>query len=133
MVYIKYNRALRRRYNARDTLDPIILEDTGVQNANEWFMEALDEENIPVFEGDDLFWGHVADAMGVNEPPYATRKTSGKNGAAAASTSNSKSKGKGLCLVDEESEEERDASAYKDHVSGSDGDEEPEYEELDDF
>jgi len=135
LVYIKYNRALRRRYDARDTIDPIILDDTNVQDPHEWLMGVLgDEEDDMVHEGEDLSWTTAADAMGVNEPLYATR-TSGGRGVAGTSTSRKR----GRQLVDEEdidfgeeSEEEHDASGYKECVSGSDEDE-PEYEDLDDL
>ena len=148
MVYIKYNRALRRRHDARDTIDPIILDDTNVQDPHEWLMGVLeDEEDDMVHEGEDLAWTTVADAMGVDEPFYATR-TSGNQGGARTSTSaasvrrgaeTSTSRKRGRQLVDEddfdfgeESEEEHDASVYKECVSGSDEDE-PEYEDLDDL
>ncbi|XP_075500617.1 uncharacterized protein LOC142539215 [Primulina tabacum] len=36
LVYIKYNRALRRRYDMRDTIDPISLAD--IDDSNEWLM-----------------------------------------------------------------------------------------------
>ncbi|KAL0406491.1 UNVERIFIED_CONTAM: hypothetical protein Slati_3963000 [Sesamum latifolium] len=65
LVYIKYNRALRRRYDARDTIDPIALDD--IDESNEWLLGRLnlseedgDEENARVFEDDDLTWGDVA-------------------------------------------------------------------------
>ncbi|KAJ9542777.1 hypothetical protein OSB04_029283 [Centaurea solstitialis] len=75
LVYIKYNRALRRRHDARDTIDPIILDDTNVQDPHEWLMGVLeDEEDDMVHEGEDLTWTTVADAMGVDEPLYAKER-----------------------------------------------------------
>ena len=136
LVYIKYNRALRRRHDARDTIDPIILDDTNVQDPHEWLMGVLeDEEDDIVHEGEDLSWTTVADAMGVNEPLYATR-TSGGRGVAGTSTSRKR----GRQLVDEdddfdfgkESEEEHDTSGCKDCVSEQEKDD-PEYEDLDDL
>lgn len=150
LVYIKYNRALRRRYDARDTIDPIILDDTNVQDPHEWLMGVLeDEEDDLVHEGEDLSWNTVADAMGVDEPLHATR-TSSRQGGAGTSTSApvrrgggaSTSRRRGRQLVDEEddfdfgeeSEEEHDTSGYKDCVSGSESEgDEPEYEDLDDL
>ncbi|KAJ9557009.1 hypothetical protein OSB04_011623 [Centaurea solstitialis] len=146
LVYINYNRAMRRRHDVRDTIDPIILDDTNVQDPHEWLMGVLeDEEDDMVHEGEDLTWTTVADAMGVDEPLYATRK-SGNLGGAGTSTSaapvrrgveTSTSRKRGRHLVDEEdfdfgeeSEEEHDASVYKECVSGSDEDE-LEYEDLD--
>ncbi|KAL0394959.1 UNVERIFIED_CONTAM: hypothetical protein Slati_4462100 [Sesamum latifolium] len=55
LVYIKYNRVLRRRYDARDTIDPIALDD--INESNEWLLGRLnlseeddDEENARVIE-----------------------------------------------------------------------------------
>lgn len=149
LVYIKYNRALRRRFDARDTIDPIILDDTNVQDPHEWLMGVLEDEDDLVHEGEDLSWTTAADAMGVNEPIHATR-TSGRQGGAETSTSapvrrgagTSTSRRRGRQLVDEDedfdfgedSEEEHDATGYKDCVSGSEsGEDEPEYEDLDDL
>ncbi|KAL0368321.1 UNVERIFIED_CONTAM: hypothetical protein Scaly_1051000 [Sesamum calycinum] len=51
--------ALRRRYDARDTIDPIALDD--IDESNEWFLGRLDlseedddEGNARVYEDDDL-------------------------------------------------------------------------------
>ncbi|KAK4423958.1 hypothetical protein Salat_1978700 [Sesamum alatum] len=81
-----------------------------------------DEENARVFEDDDLTWGDVARAAGVDEDAYAfhprsskniTSKASSSKGSSLkafkatknASTSSSKSTKNPLCLVDEEEEE----------------------------
>ncbi|XP_059658690.1 uncharacterized protein LOC132305021 [Cornus florida] len=62
LVFIKYNRALRRRYNMRDTLDPILLDD--INESNEWLTGRInddsDTEDDLVFEDDSLTWGYVA-------------------------------------------------------------------------
>ncbi|CAL5349728.1 unnamed protein product [Camellia sinensis] len=50
LVFVKYNRALRRRYNSRDTIDPIALTD--VDESNEWLVGRMEEELV--FE-DDTF------------------------------------------------------------------------------
>ncbi|XP_059654196.1 uncharacterized protein LOC132300907 [Cornus florida] len=53
LVFIKYNRALRRRYNMRDTLDPILLDD--IDESNEWLtgrMDDSDAEHDLVYEDD---------------------------------------------------------------------------------
>ncbi|KAJ9565872.1 hypothetical protein OSB04_001838 [Centaurea solstitialis] len=111
LVYIKYNRALTRRHDTRDTIDPIILDDTNVQDPHELLMGVLeDEEDDMVHEGEDLTWTTVADAMEVDEPLYATRK-SGNLGGAETSTSaapvrrgaeTSTSRKRGRHLVDED-------------------------------
>ncbi|KAL6554980.1 hypothetical protein OROGR_006238 [Orobanche gracilis] len=127
LVYIKYNRALRRRYDCRDTIDPIILDETSVVDPNEWLAGIFDDEegDALVHDGDDLTWGDVARAAGVHEPLYNLRKTqdscANKGGNEKGSSSTSKSKGKGKMQLideeefnfDEESEEEKDAETYK--------------------
>ncbi|KAL0319727.1 UNVERIFIED_CONTAM: hypothetical protein Sradi_5234200 [Sesamum radiatum] len=72
LVYIKYNRALKGRYDARDTINPIALDD--IDESNEWLLgrsnlseEDDDEENAHMYEDDDLTWGDVARASGVDE------------------------------------------------------------------
>nr|KAJ0197303.1 hypothetical protein LSAT_V11C700367210 [Lactuca sativa] len=135
LVYIKYNRALRRRYNMRDTIDPIILDYGNVLDPTEWLMGGEEEEeDAPVFEGENLTWGQVADAVGACEPPYST--TSRNRGAIDKSASSSR----GRCLIDEDDdnnlgEEENDVAAYKDFEPSpiQDDDDEPVYEDLDDL
>ncbi|KAL0439647.1 UNVERIFIED_CONTAM: hypothetical protein Slati_2447700 [Sesamum latifolium] len=117
LVFIKYNRALRRRYDTRDTIDPILLDE--IDESNEWLLGSLtldsDEENTTVFEDDDLTWGDVARAVGVDEEAYSLRSQSTKEpwGTSKASpseaskkASSSKSTGRRLNLIDEEEEEE---------------------------
>ncbi|KAL8529988.1 hypothetical protein ACS0TY_007167 [Phlomoides rotata] len=123
LVYVKYNRALKRRYEARGRLDPISL--TNIDESNEWVTGRMeeDEEDELVFEGDDLTWGVVARASGVDEPAYDTRgkgkgkepETSSRKQVEKGKGSKSKGKGKGKSvggntskLIDEEEEEEEE-------------------------
>ncbi|KAK4416940.1 hypothetical protein Salat_2519500 [Sesamum alatum] len=74
--FIKYNRALKRRYDARDTIDPILLHE--IDESNEWLLGRLtlddsDEENVNAFEDDDLTWGDVAQATRVDVDAYNFR------------------------------------------------------------
>ncbi|KAH0722496.1 hypothetical protein KY290_005147 [Solanum tuberosum] len=83
LVFIKYNRTLRRRYNARNVIDPIRLDN--IDDANEWLTG-----------GDsDFTWGVVGEASGVEENRYDLR----------GNTSSSHRRGKevatSLFLVDE--------------------------------
>jgi len=48
MVYVKFNRALQRRYKKEGSGDPIILED--IDESNEWLMGWMDNYD----EDDDL-------------------------------------------------------------------------------
>ena len=43
LVYVKYNRALKRRYDARDRIDPISLKD--IDDSNEWLMGKMEGES----------------------------------------------------------------------------------------
>ncbi|OIT39848.1 hypothetical protein A4A49_57675, partial [Nicotiana attenuata] len=103
LVFTKYNRTLRRRYNARNVIDPISLDN--IDDANEWLTgvpeDHADEE---VFEDtSDLTWGDVAEAREIGERIYGLR--------GSTSTSSSQRKGKEaatLSLVDEEEEVEED-------------------------
>ncbi|XP_022014421.1 uncharacterized protein LOC110913912 [Helianthus annuus] len=127
LVYIKYNRALRRRYDMRDTIDLIILDDGNLQDPNEWLKGALkgleeNEENALVHEAEDLTYGDVATAVGANEAVYYTRRsgnTSQRERSEGTSTSRSSSrpKPKRRTLVDEDDFdveiEENDVAPYK--------------------
>nr|CAD1820370.1 unnamed protein product [Ananas comosus var. bracteatus] len=76
LVYVKYNRALMRRYNLRDTIDSIVLND--VDDSNEWLTGVMDSDGEDdnekglVWKDDTLTWGDVAKAVGVNEPSHHT-------------------------------------------------------------
>ncbi|XP_059669550.1 uncharacterized protein LOC132314745 [Cornus florida] len=79
LVFIKYNRALRRRYNMRDTLDPILLDD--IDESNEWLtgkMDDSDAEHDLVYEDDSLTWGDVANFAGIGEASRPQRSTRSK-------------------------------------------------------
>jgi len=116
LVFVKSNRALKRRREEGTSRDPILLKD--IDESNEWLlgrMEGDSDEDDLVFEDDTLTWAAVAQACGANEPRYLTRsrgskttttcKTSTKDkGKAPASTS--KSSGARLHLIDEDEEEE---------------------------
>ncbi|OIT30989.1 hypothetical protein A4A49_59060, partial [Nicotiana attenuata] len=108
LVYIKYNRTLRRRYEARDTIDPIMLDN--IDEANEWLTGApQNHEDEQVYEGDDLDWGTVSMAIGVEENIYGLGASSSSyKGKGVASSSRS--------LIDEESEEEEDDSQYNANI-----------------
>ena len=79
-MYIKYTRALKKRYNKRDTIDPIILKE--IDESNEWLIRIMDDENSHdhvdaqddlVFDDDDLTWGDIARASKAKEPRFDTR------------------------------------------------------------
>ncbi|RVW73771.1 hypothetical protein CK203_057624 [Vitis vinifera] len=78
LVYIKYNRALKRRYNELNTIDPISLKD--IDDSNEWLIGRMEYEDSHggaqddfVFDDDNLTWGDVARAIGSEEARFDTR------------------------------------------------------------
>ncbi|XP_028101044.1 putative DUF21 domain-containing protein At3g13070, chloroplastic isoform X4 [Camellia sinensis] len=82
LVFVKYNRTLRFRYDMRNTLDPISLQN--IDESNEWLLGRMDgesdEDNEPVFDDDDgLTWTTVARASGVEESSHASRATSSRS------------------------------------------------------
>ncbi|KAK4267695.1 hypothetical protein QN277_024441 [Acacia crassicarpa] len=74
LVFIKYNQALKERFESRDLIDPIVLND--IDESNEWLVGEEDDgaENEFVFDDDNLTWGEVANVTGANEPITFTRQ-----------------------------------------------------------
>ncbi|XP_009593872.1 uncharacterized protein [Nicotiana tomentosiformis] len=117
LVFIKYNRALRRRYNHRNLIDPILLDN--IDEANEWLTGVPENcEDEEVFEGDSNFtWGDVAVASGVGENPYGLRGNTSSSSSirkekSVATTSRS------LSLIDE------DESDHEEEEEGEEEDDE---------
>ncbi|XP_059638415.1 uncharacterized protein LOC132280296 [Cornus florida] len=117
LVFIKYNRALRRRYNMCNTLDPILLDD--IDESNEWLTRRMDDsdaEHDLVFEDDSLTWGDVASFASIRENSRPQRSTRSKS----SSSSRLTTKGAGsssVRLVDEDEDDsdeiEEDPENYK--------------------
>lgn len=135
-MFVKYNRALRRRYELRDKIDPILLND--IDESNEWLVGSFDgegdnNENDYVFsEADGLTYKDVANASGAEEPYYPTRRSSRASegsskvqGKHASSGSSSKKR-----LIDEVIYEDDDEEEEVDFVE--DLDEEDDFANLDD-
>ncbi|XP_038998063.1 uncharacterized protein LOC120123186 [Hibiscus syriacus] len=101
LVYVKYNRALKRRYNHRDVIDPISLDD--IDESNEWLLGRMDEDEEEnedyVFDDDDLTWKDVGIASGAYERDHNTRRKK-----VASSSSKGKEKSRPH-LVDEDDDE----------------------------
>ncbi|XP_061373436.1 uncharacterized protein LOC133315781 [Gastrolobium bilobum] len=73
--FIKYNQALKHRYDNHDVIDPIILKD--IDDSNDWLVGEVGEDNAEdgnVFYDDTLTLGVVANASRVGEPITYTRK-----------------------------------------------------------
>ncbi|WJX83158.1 hypothetical protein P8452_65836 [Trifolium repens] len=88
LVFVKYNQSLTDRYNCRDKIDPMVLND--VNYHTEWFLGELREDGEPeeelVFENDNLTWDQVADASRVNDSAIYTRRQRAKDLAAACAS-----------------------------------------------
>jgi len=80
LVYIKYNQQLAQRYNIRDEIDPILLND--IDECNEWLVGEVDDDNDNEEGGNDLVfhddpalnWATVYEASGIGEPVVYTRR-----------------------------------------------------------
>ena len=74
LIFVKSNRALKRKGTKSASRAPILLKE--IDGSNEWLlgrMEGdLDEADL-VFEDDTLTWAAVAQACGANEPRNKTR------------------------------------------------------------
>ncbi|RWR90850.1 hypothetical protein CKAN_01997200 [Cinnamomum micranthum f. kanehirae] len=123
-VFVKYNRALKRRYDMRDILDPISLKN--IDESNEWLLgridRELDEDDELGFDDDILTWGDVATASGVGESNQRTKATSTSRASATPRVTSSSNI---LQLVgEEESKEtdEEDVDGYKSNDEGQDYD-----------
>ncbi|XP_035845963.1 uncharacterized protein LOC110944107 [Helianthus annuus] len=62
LVYVKFNRGLKQRYERRNTTHPILLQE--IDDSNEWVMGVMDDENE-----------ETSEASGASEPIYATRSS----------------------------------------------------------
>ncbi|KAH0640024.1 hypothetical protein KY290_037314 [Solanum tuberosum] len=118
LVYIKYNRTLKHRYDARDLIDPIRLDN--IDDSNEWLVGCPeDQEDELVYEDDYLTWGSVATAIGADENIYHLRGLSSRSGAldkgkGVETSSISSTSSRTRTLIDEDYEEEEDEEQYND-------------------
>ncbi|RVW28778.1 Transposon Ty3-G Gag-Pol polyprotein [Vitis vinifera] len=128
LVYIKYNRALKKRYNERNTIDPISLKD--IDDSNEWLTGRMYDEDSHggaeddfVFDEDNLTWGDVARATAAEEAKFDTRARAKANSSIIPPTRGIASSSRTLpshSLIDEDedgdmvdSADEKDGEGYK--------------------
>ena len=128
-MYIKYNQALKKRYNERDTIDPIILKE--IDKSNEWLIGRMDDEDSRdhvdaqddlVFDDDDLTWGDVARASEAKEPKFDTRARASSSRLLSSRGNDTASSSRlmpSLSLIDEDEEidywgKEEDEDGYND-------------------
>ncbi|XP_020265760.1 uncharacterized protein LOC109841258 [Asparagus officinalis] len=116
LVYCKYNQALKERFDCMDIVDPIKLTD--IDKSNEWllgqFGEGNNAENDLVDEEDDLRWGVVGEATGVEENwgptlrSTATARVRGSSSGIASSSRRSEPDSEDEDEFNEEEEETED-------------------------
>lgn len=102
LVYIKCNRALKRGYNLRDTIDPISLKD--IDDSNEWLTGRVEEEEVDEFEYNDT-WDSVARGSGAEDERFNTRSRMEPLRRAMGSSSSSQHAPHDGDEVDEENDE----------------------------
>nr|XP_004506570.1 uncharacterized protein LOC101512872 [Cicer arietinum] len=88
LVFVKYNQTLKERYDYRDVIDPIVLNDDD-DYINEFEVGDLGEHGEPIEElvyvSDNLTWTNVANASGANELMVYTTRASKEKAVASAS------------------------------------------------
>ncbi|CAL9112584.1 unnamed protein product, partial [Musa acuminata var. zebrina] len=111
LIYIKYNQALKARYNLQNGIDPISSQD--IDDSNEWLVGEVganlqNVEDELIFEDNNLTWGDVTRVSGVGELRTCTRQlTKAKFSARALNSS--------LVIVEEEDNyfDEAEPKEYK--------------------
>ncbi|KAJ9561947.1 hypothetical protein OSB04_007107 [Centaurea solstitialis] len=131
LIYVKYNRALKERYDHRDVIDPISLNN--IDDSNEWLVGRMyeDEQEDEDYDN-DLTWKDVGIASGAYEREHNTRR---KN---VTASSSGKKKGKVAArstprLIDEDEEDKVVIIEKSDTEEEDIGDDETEEEGEDDF
>ncbi|XP_057418082.1 uncharacterized protein LOC130712267 [Lotus japonicus] len=110
LVYIKYNQALAHRFDCRDVIDPILLDD--IDGSNEWLMgqmrdgEDIEAEDDLPFEDHILNEENVGNVADVSEPIIYTRRRGREAPTLAPTHVASSSRGRGMEVDEEYSEEE---------------------------
>ncbi|KAK1384279.1 hypothetical protein POM88_022014 [Heracleum sosnowskyi] len=133
LVFVKYNRALRRRYELRDKIDHISLNE--IDESNEWLVGSFDgegennENDYVFYEADGLTYKDVANASGAEEPYYSTMRSSRASagsskiqGKHASSRSSSKKRLIDEVIYEKDDDEEEEVDFVEDpnHISEED-------------
>ena len=136
LVFVKYNQALKERFDSRDVIDTILLNN--IDDSNEWLVGELGgdgegAEDELVFDDDTLTWGAVADIIGAGEPTKHTRQQTRLKNKVTSRPSSSRGKEP---IHDEEEDEANDVETeeeeeiYKSSSGESDNEEEENLEDL---
>ena len=118
---------MKARYDKRDVIDPISLDD--IDESNEWLLgemgaePSMNVEDELVFDDDDdgLTWGVVARAAGVGEPRKNARFQTKSRASSKASTSQPNIEEEDANSDSDETEEEN-VDGYKSGSSGFESD-----------
>ena len=116
---------MKARYDKRDVIDPISLDD--IDESNEWLLgemgvePSMNVEDELVFDDDDdgLTWGVVARAASIGEPRKNTRFWIKLRASSKASTSQPNIEEED---ADSDETEEKNADGYKSGSSGFESD-----------
>ena len=135
MVFVKYNQALKERFDTQDVIDPILLNN--IDDSNECLVGELGgdggAEDELVFDDDTLTWGAVYDIIGISEPTKHTRQQARLKKKVTSRPSSSRGKEP---IHDEEEDEANDVETeeeeeiYKSSSGESDNEEEENLEDL---
>ncbi|KAK3211608.1 hypothetical protein Dsin_016314 [Dipteronia sinensis] len=122
LVFVKYNRALKRQYNLNDIIDPITQRD--IDDSNEWLTRSIDDQDDrddeAIFSDDDgLTWNDVARAIEVREPSYRVRSKTHSSPTPRPRVSQSQVRSVGL-VDEDESEEECEMEEGVEEFQGED-------------
>lgn len=114
LAYVKYNRALKARYDLRSVIDPISLDN--IDHSDEWWVGKMgvnvEAEDELVFGDDSLTWGDVARASGSEDVLTYTRRQKRQSGVIATNASSSRAPR--IESVDIEDEIDSDESGEED-------------------
>ncbi|XLR46702.1 hypothetical protein S83_031362 [Arachis hypogaea] len=125
LVFIKYNQQFIERYNLKDEVDSIALND--IDECNEWLMREIgtatfrnddnvdDDADLAHQDDNTLSWNLVFEAMGGHEPTTNTRRQQNRkrkepatirlDAKSGPSGSKASKKGKGKAVIVEEEKE----------------------------
>ena len=120
---------MKKRYDGRDTIDPIILKE--IDESNEWQIGRMNDENSHdhvdaqddlVFDDDDLTWGDVTRSRKAKEPRFDTRARASSSRLPSSRGNDTASSSRpmpSLSLIDEDEEmdywgNEEDEEGYND-------------------
>ena len=129
---------MKRRYNERNTIDPISLKD--IDDINEWLIGRMKYEdshggaqNDFVFDDDNLTWDDVARAIGAEEARFDTRARAKASSSIIPPTRGIASSSRSLLshsLIDEDEDGEMVDSADGEDYKCDDGNDDNDFFDL---